>query len=122
MVIALGDTHTGYFSKDEKISKAFETAAAKSGERVWRMPLIDEHREDMKGTYADLNNISGNKGAGSAHGAAFLENFVDLEIPWAHVDIAGTAYNTGHRLPYNPKRGASGCMIRTYVELAKAWG
>jgi leucyl aminopeptidase len=122
MVIALGDTHTGYFSKNEKISKAMELAAEKAGERIWRLPLIEEHKDDMKGTYADLNNISSNKGAGSAHGAAFLENFVDLEIPWVHVDIAGTAWNTGHRLPYNPKRGASGCMIRTYVELAKAWG
>jgi leucyl aminopeptidase len=122
MVIALGDLHTGFFSKNEKISKALEAAAAKTGERLWRMPLVDEHREDMKGTYADLNNISSNKGAGSAHGAAFLECFVDLDIPWAHVDIAGTSNHTGHRLPYNPKKGASGCMIRTYVELAKSWG
>jgi len=122
MVIALGDLHTGYFSKNEKISRALEESAKKTGERIWRLPLIDEHKEDMKGTYADLNNISSNKGAGSAHGAGFLEFFVDPDIPWIHVDIAGTAYHTGHRLPYNPKRGASGVMIRTYVELAKTWG
>jgi leucyl aminopeptidase len=121
MVMALGDTHTGYFSKNEKICRAMEAAAQKTGELVWRMPLIDEHRDDMKGTYADINNISSVKGAGSAHGAAFLENFVDLSIPWLHADIAGTAYHTGHRLPYNPKRGANGVMIRTYVELAKSW-
>ncbi len=122
MVMALGDTHVGYFAKNEKLAKALEVAAAQTGERIWRMPLIEEHKDDMKGVYADLNNISSNRGAGSAHGAAFLEFFVDTEtIPWVHVDIAGTAYHTGHRLPYNPKRGANGVMIRTYVELAKAW-
>jgi len=121
MVVALGDLHTGYFSRNAKLTKAIHSAAAISGEQVWHMPLVDEHVEDMKGVYADLNNISLNKGAGSAHGAAFLECFVDKDIPWAHSDIAGTAWHVGHRLPYSPRRGASGCMVRTYVELAKKW-
>ncbi|MGE3974990.1 MAG: leucyl aminopeptidase [Bdellovibrionales bacterium] len=121
IVIALGDLHTGYFCRDTKLTKVIEDSAEESGEPIWQMPLVDEHGEDMKGTYADLNNISHNKGAGSAHGAGFLEFFVDKDIPWAHVDIAGTAWSTGHRVPYNPKKGASGVMIRTYVELAKRW-
>jgi leucyl aminopeptidase len=121
IVIALGDLHTGYFCRNEKLTKKLEEAAEESGESLWQMPLVDEHGEDMKGTYADLNNISANKGAGSAHGAGFLEFFVEKDIPWAHVDIAGTAWNTGHRVAYNPKKGASGVMIRTYVELAKNW-
>jgi len=120
MVIALGDLHTGYFTRNKKLAKAIHDAAQESGELMWHLPLVDEHAEDMKGTYADLSNISSNKGAGSAHGAAFLEFFVDSEIPWAHVDIAGTAYHTGHRVPYNPKRGGSGVMVRTYVSLRSA--
>ena len=121
IVVALGDLHTGYFCKNAKLTKHLNAAAEAAGESLWQMPLVEEHAEDMKGVYADLNNISSNKGAGSAHGAGFLEFFVDKDIPWAHVDIAGTAWSTGHRISYNPKKGASGVMIRTYVELAKSW-
>ncbi|HEX4924157.1 MAG TPA: leucyl aminopeptidase [Bdellovibrionales bacterium] len=121
MVVALGDLHTGYFTRDKKLNEKIQDAAETAGEWVWPMPLVDEHVDDMKGVYADWNNISPNKGAGSAHGAAFLEQFVDKDIPWAHFDIAGTAWHTGHRIPYNPKKGASGCVIRTFVELAKTF-
>jgi leucyl aminopeptidase len=119
MVVALGNTHTGYFTRDQNLKKKIEAAAQMSGEWVWNMPLTDFHVKDMKGTYADLSNISSSKGAGSATAAAFLEQFVDQEIPWAHFDIAGTAWSVGNRLPYCPKKGASGAMIRTFVELAK---
>ncbi|MEQ1877298.1 MAG: leucyl aminopeptidase [Bdellovibrionia bacterium] len=119
MVVALGDLHTGFFCRDSKLTEKIEEAADTAGEWVWHMPLVDEHVDDMKGVYADWNNISPNKGAGSAHGAAFLEQFVDKDIPWAHFDIAGTAWHTGHRINYNPKKGASGCMIRTFIELAR---
>ncbi len=73
----------------------------------------------MKGTYADLSNVSNNRGAGSATAAAFLEQFIDKAIPYAHFDIAGTAYNVGNRLPYLPSKGASGVMVRTFVELVQ---
>ncbi|OQW50521.1 MAG: hypothetical protein A4S09_01640 [Proteobacteria bacterium SG_bin7] len=119
MSVALGNLHTGFYTRDKSLVKKVNEAAEASGERVWNMPLLDEHLSDMKGTYADLSNISSGKGAGSATAAAFLGEFVDKDIPWAHFDIAGTAYHTGDRLPYNPKKGASGCMIRTMLELVQ---
>lgn len=121
MSIALGDIHTGFFSNNPKLTKVAQDAAEKAGEWIWEMPLTKEHSEDMKGTYADLSNISSNKGAGSAKGAAFLQEFVEEGIPWAHFDIAGTAWNTGHRVSYNPKKGASGIIVRTFVKLAELW-
>ncbi len=119
MSVALGNIHTGYFARKDVLAGKIEAAAEKSGEAVWQMPLVEHHLKDMKGTYADLNNISSGKGAGSATAAAFLSEFVEKDIPWAHFDIAGTAWHTGGRVPYNPKKGASGVMIRTFVELAR---
>lgn len=121
MVIALGNTHTGYFTKDAELKAQIEEAAKASGEWVWNMPLCDFHTKDMKGTFADLSNLAAGRGAGSATAAAFLEQFVEKGIPWAHFDIAGTGWAIGNRLTYAPKKGASGIMIRTFVELAKQY-
>ena len=96
-----------------------EKAAAVSAELIWNMPLTDAHVKDMKGTFADLSNVSSATGAGSATAAGFLEQFVDSEIPWAHFDIAGTAWACGNRLNYCSAKGATGVMVRTFVELAK---
>ncbi len=119
MMVALGNIHTGYFTRAQAFKNKIETAAEESGELIWNLPLVDHHLKDMKGTFADLSNISSGKGAGSATAAAFLEQFVGEGIPWAHFDIAGTAWHVGGRLPYCPKKGASGAIIRTFVELAK---
>lgn len=119
MVVALGNTHTGFFTRSEAVRKKVLAASEASGEWVWPMPLVDFHNDDIKGTFADLSNISSSKGAGSATAAAFLENFVGEGIPWAHFDIAGTAWAVGNRLNYCSPKGASGAMIRTFVELAK---
>lgn len=118
MVVALGNTHTGFFTRNDKLAQKIQDAAEGSGEWVWRMPLTDFHVKDMKGTYADLSNTSGSKGAGSATAAAFLEQFVSSDIPWAHFDVAGTAWHVGDRLPYCPRKGASGAMVRTFLQIA----
>jgi leucyl aminopeptidase len=120
MVVALGNIHTGYFTRNDSFAKQIAKAADASGEQTWRMPLVDHHLKDMKGTFADLSNISSGKGAGSATAAAFLEQFVGEGIPWAHFDIAGTGWAAGNRLPYCTKKGATGAILRTFVELAKA--
>lgn len=119
MVVALGNVHTGYFTRNSGFKGKIEKAADVSGELVWNMPLTDAHVKDMKGTFADLSNISSAAGAGSATAAAFLEQFVDSEIPWAHFDIAGTAWACGNRLNYCSPKGATGVMVRTFVEIAK---
>lgn len=121
IVVALGNLHTAYFTKNTKLKSKIESAASSSGEWVWNMPLCDFHTKDMKGTFADLSNISSSKGAGSSTAAAFLEQFVEKDIPWAHFDIAGTAWAVGGRLPYCSKKGASGVMVRTFVALAQEW-
>lgn len=119
ILVALGNTHTGVFTRDGKLMKKIQEAADSAGELVWSMPLTDFHVDDMKGTHADLCNISGGRNAGSSTAAAFLEQFVDKDIPWAHFDIAGTAWNVANRFPYHPKKGASGIIVRTFVELAE---
>ena len=101
----------------EKITKAGEI----SGERLWPLPLVKEHREDMKSEIADIANLSGGWGASSSTAAAFLEFFVDKKIPWAHFDIAGTAYNVERRLEYCSRKMASGVMVRTFVELVRSF-
>jgi leucyl aminopeptidase len=119
MMIALGNTHTGFYSKNDALVKKINSAAAACGESVWHMPMTDDHAKDMKGYYADLTNLAPSRNAGSATAAAFLESFVDKDIPWAHFDIAGTAWNVSNRLPYICTKGASGAIVRTFIEMAK---
>jgi leucyl aminopeptidase len=121
MVVALGDLHTGFYTSNDKLAKKVYDAADSSGELVWRMPVLQEHMGDMKGTYSDLNNMgSPARKAGSAQAAGFLKEFVPEEIPYAHFDIAGTAWQIGNRVNY-VRNGASGCMVRTFVQIAKNW-
>ncbi|MBC86340.1 MAG: leucyl aminopeptidase [Bdellovibrionaceae bacterium] len=120
-VIALGNSHTGIMGRDDKMVKMVQDAAQTTGEKVWQLPLIEDHLNDMKGTYADLSNISSFRGAGSSTAGAFLSHFVEKDIPWVHCDIAGTAWNCGNRLSYAPSKGATGSMIRTFVELARTF-
>ena len=119
MVMALGNSYTGIFGNNKGLIKKMEDAGSTTGEKVWNLPMDEGHLKDMKGTYADLANISSFRGAGSSTAAAFLSEFVDKEIPWIHCDIAGTAWNCANRLGYVPKKGATGAMVRTFVELAK---
>ena len=121
IVVALGNIHTGYFTRNAGLKSKIENAASETGELVWNMPLTDMHGKDMKGTYADLSNTSNAAGAGSATAAAFLENFVGEGIPWAHFDIAGTGWACGNRLNYCSGKGATGVMVRTFVEIANQY-
>ena len=122
MVVALGNVYTGFFTKNDQLKKIFLKASQKTGEKAWHMPLDEQFSKEMKGTYADLSNLGKSPFGGSATAAAFLENFVDKNIPWMHLDIAGTAWHTGEHLSYCPTKGASGVMVRTFVELARSLG
>lgn len=98
VIVGLGHELTGMFTSDDELRDALLTAGAAAGEEVWPMPLLESHREGMKGRSADLANIgSPAMGAGSSQGAAFLSHFVDEDVSWAHLDIAGTAWNTRDR-------------------------
>lgn len=116
ILVALGDTMAGLFSNDESLSRKLFDAGEKTGERLWRIPVREEHEEAMKSDLADLRNTSKLKNgyAGSITGAAFLKEFIK-EIPWAHLDIAGTAYNEGEARGEVPKYG-TGFGVRLLVE------
>ncbi len=121
MVVALGNTYTGFFTRSEKLAERVKRVCAEEGELVWPMPIHDHFVQDMKGRHADLANISSGRGAGSGTAAAFLEQFVDSDTEWAHFDIAGTAYNCGNRLSYCRSFGATGAMVRSFVALVSSY-
>lgn len=98
VIVGLGHELTGMFCSTEKLGFSLLAAGAATGEEVWHLPLLDAHKEGMKGKSADLANIgSPAMGAGSSQGAAFLSHFVGEDTEWAHLDIAGTAWNTRDR-------------------------
>lgn len=115
VVVALGKTTTGLFGTPEPWVSHVRAAAAQAGEKVWPMPLFDDYREQLKSEIADLLNSPG-RPAGSITAAMFLKEFAG-EGPWAHLDIAGTAWAEESK-PWQPK-GATGTMIRTLVEVAR---
>ncbi len=96
VITALGHELTGVMGNDEKLQKALVAAGKASGELVWPLPLMEVHEKHMKSKVADLKNINAGQGAGSTAGAAFLKPFVG-DVPWAHLDIAGTAWGTESR-------------------------
>jgi len=115
IVVALGSTHAGLFSNDDGWADQVESAARASGESVWRLPLHPEYAEMIKGRYADIVNATEERKASSITAAEFLARFVG-GVPWAHVDIAGTAWDLNR--PYAAK-GGSGFGVRLLVELAR---
>ncbi len=117
VIVALGSTHAGLLCSDDELAERIARAGARSGEIVWRLPLHAEYDELIKGRYADLDNAPEERKAGTILGGAFLSNFVG-EVPWAHLDIAGSAWNLGRS--YAPK-GASGYGVRLLVELARSY-
>jgi leucyl aminopeptidase len=115
VVTALGSTYAGLFATDDALAGAVSAAGEAAGEPVWRLPLHREYDEQMKGRYADLVNSAGRK-AHPIQGAAFLRRFVG-DVPWAHIDMAGTSNDLGR--PYAEK-GGSGWGVRLLLELLRA--
>jgi leucyl aminopeptidase len=117
VVVALGSTYAGLMCNDEELAARILAAGERTGEIAWRLPLHKEFDELIKGTYADLDNAPEARKAGTIVGAAFLSNFVG-EIPWAHLDIAGSAWDLGRAYA---AKGASGYGVRLLVELARSF-
>jgi len=92
-VIALGAVRSGLFSTDDGLAQALLVAGEKAGDLCWRMPLDDEYAEGLKSNFADVGNVGGRAG-GAVTAAKFLQRFAD-KFPWAHLDIAGTAWKSG---------------------------
>lgn len=119
ILVALGNEVCGLFSNNDSLAKDLLKSAKNTDEYMWHMPIIDEHKNDIKSVCADLKNIGNSSFGGSAKGAAFIENFVNPGIAWAHLDIAGIGDSQGH-LPYCAPKGASGLVIRTLVDYLKS--
>ena len=91
-IVALGAAAAAVLGSDQKLVDALISSGAAAGERLWQLPLYKDYSDDMKSEFADLANLSKSGGAGTATAAAFLKEFVPADIPWAHMDIAGTAW------------------------------
>ena len=114
--VALGDHASGLLGNDDALIAEVRAAGDASGERAWPLPLFEEYTDQTKGETADLKN-SGGRFGGALTAGAFLKEFA--EYPWAHLDIAGTAYNGKSKNAYTPK-GASGTPARLLVEFLRA--
>jgi leucyl aminopeptidase len=112
VVIALGQGVSGMMASNDALAARVLAAADGAGERMWRLPLHDEYKEGLKSDVADLNNISSQRGAGAIVAALFMREFT-AGVPWAHLDIAGTAF-TERELPLEPK-GGTGVTLRTLL-------
>jgi leucyl aminopeptidase len=112
--IALGHELAGLFANDENLAAQLERLGRRTGDRVWRLPLLPEYRDLLRSEWADLKNSAGRAGALPAS-AAFLANFVPEGVRWAHLDIAGVAHlPKGHNgLP----AGATGFGVRLLLGL-----
>jgi leucyl aminopeptidase len=109
MIIALGNDYAGVFSNDDKLVEALLAASSATGERLWRMPLPPEYDRLIDSPAADMKNSAGRAG-GSITAAMFLQRFVE-KTPWAHIDIAPTAWKKDSRVPTTPD-GATGFGVR----------
>jgi leucyl aminopeptidase len=117
-VVALGQWGSGLFAGHAGLGDAIREAGEIAGECAWPMPLFDGHKREIKSEVADIKNTGG-RSAGASTAAAFLSHFVG-DTPWAHLDIAGTAWTTSKSPSYQP-RGATGVGVRMLVEMLRRW-
>jgi leucyl aminopeptidase len=115
-VVALGKSTTGLFGRPQVWVDAVLEATRRAGDRSWPMPIFDDYKELLKSEIADFTNTGGRAG-GAITGALFVKEFAG-DLPWVHLDIAGTAWAEEAK-PYQPK-GATGVGVRTLVQLAMA--
>jgi leucyl aminopeptidase len=115
VVVALGSANAGLMGDDDGWCAEVEAASRAAGEPVWRLPLGPDYADMIKGRYADIVNATAKREAMSITAAEFLRRFTS-DVPWAHLDIAGVAWDRGK--PYASK-GGSGWGVRTLVELAR---
>ena len=119
IVTALGHFCAGVFCNDDELLGRLNAAADSSGDKIWRMPLWKEHKEFMRAQHADILNSNPSRNAHPVQGAAFLAYFVDEEIPWAHIDIAGLS-NVEKDMDLFVQ-GPTGYGVRLMVDLVQGY-
>ncbi len=117
VILGLGHHRTGLLGNNQNLINRLLAAGERSGEPLWQLPLDEEYSKQIKSTVADIKNTGG-RPAGTITAAAYLQKFVG-DTPWAHMDIAGTAWDFTEK-SYVPK-GPSGTGVRTLVELVRSW-
>jgi leucyl aminopeptidase len=116
-VVALGMVNAGVFANDEEIFQRFSRALERSGEKMWRLPLDEEYKEQIRSSIADIMNTGGRWG-GAVNAAMFLKEFAE-ETPWIHLDIAGTAWMDDNKAWI--AKGPSGIAVRSLVEFVRGF-
>lgn len=117
IVVALGSHHAGLFSNDDTLATKLLQAGEQVDEKLWRLPLGEEYDRTLDSDIADVKNVSNGREAGSITAAQFLQRFVEEDIPWAHIDIAGTAWSN-KKQAVMPK-SATGFGVRLLDQLIK---
>ncbi len=117
IVVALGSWHAGLMANDDSFAEKVLACGARTGELLWRLPLRREYADMVKGRYADITNLTERREASSITGAEFLHHFAG-EVPWVHLDIAGTAYDVPRS--YLGK-SATGFGVRLLVDAAESF-
>jgi len=112
-VVALGEVHSGLFSRDEALAQELLAAGARTGDTAWRMPLDDDYQEQLKSNFADMANIGLPNNGGAITAACFLARYTRNQR-WAHLDIAGTAWRRG------AAKGATGRPVTLLSEFLLA--
>jgi leucyl aminopeptidase len=118
IVVALANVNVGVFGSDQPFTDKLLASAKAVGEKMWQMPIDDDYRDFIKGSFADIQNISSGKGGGAVTGAMFIKEFTG-DSPWIHLDIAGTAWNDDAK-PWLAK-GPTGVALRTLVHLVLSY-
>ncbi|MDP9443675.1 MAG: leucyl aminopeptidase [Actinomycetota bacterium] len=117
-VVALGTRVSGVMANDEHLLEEVPALAERAGEAMWPLPITDEKAEKVKSSrIADLVQHDPERYGGTLFAAAFLREFVGKDVPWAHLDIAGPAFNDGSPWGYTPN-GGTGAAVRTLVRIA----
>ena len=118
IVVALAGVNVGVFGSDQAFTDKLLASSKAVGEKMWQMPIDDDYREFIKGSFADIQNIGSGKGGGAITGAMFIKEFTG-DSPWIHLDIAGTAWNDDAK-PWLAK-GPTGVALRTLVHLVMSY-
>ncbi|HEY6065707.1 MAG TPA: leucyl aminopeptidase, partial [Thermoanaerobaculia bacterium] len=118
VLVALGHECAALFTDDDRLAAALEAAGETTGERLWRLPLWDDYRENIRSEWADMKNTGG-RAAGTINAAVFLKEFTPKGVPWAHMDVAGVAHFEKEHAGYSA--GATGFGVALTMEFLREW-
>lgn len=120
-LVALGEHTAALMSNDDAMAEALLRASKSCGEQLWRMPVLPEHEEELKSTYATFRNCSTSRMGGSCVAAAFLQKYVEEGVQWCHVDLAGPAMLSKPR-EWNPEGGTGygAQLLLSYLQATQA--